>query len=127
MIDKSAISNPKTHYGSGRAGTRDFFVQRLTGALGVLFTIFFVWFVVRLAGADRADMVEVVRNPFVAIVLALLIVNVCVHMRIGMNEVIEDYIDDEARNRLALGANTAFSIVVAVLSLVSIAKIVFWG
>lgn len=127
MIDKSAISNPKTHYGSGRAGTRDFFVQRLTGALGVLFTIFFVWFVVRLAGADRADMVEVVRNPFVAIVLALLIVNVCVHMRIGMNEVIEDYIEDEARNRLALGANTAFSIVVAVLSLVSIAKIVFWG
>lgn len=127
MIDRSIISNPKTHYGSGKAGTRSFIVQRVSGALNILFTLFFVWFVVRLAGADRAAMVDVVRNPFVAVVLALLIINVCVHMRIGMNEVIEDYIDDHATNRLALAANTGFALLVAVLSIVSIAKIVFWG
>ena len=127
MIDRAAIEDPKTHYGSGKKSTRHFVWQRVTGALNVLFTIFFVWFVVRLAGAGRTDMVEVVRNPFVAIVLALLIVNVCIHMRIGMREVIEDYIDEGPTNRLALGANTAFAFAVVVLTLVSIAKIVFWG
>ena len=127
MIDKATIANPKTRYGSAHEATRHFMTQRITGALNIVFTLFFVWFVVRLAGAERAEMVGVVRNPFVAVILALLIVNVCVHMRIGMNEVIEDYIDEHKSNRLALAANTAFAIAVAVLSLVAIAKIVFWG
>jgi succinate dehydrogenase / fumarate reductase membrane anchor subunit len=95
--------------------------------LNVLFTLFFVWFVVRLAGADRATMVETIRNPFVAIVLCLLIINVCIHMRIGMNEVIEDYLDDEATNHLAQRANAVFAILVAVVTVIAVAKIVFWG
>ncbi len=101
--------------------------QRVTGALNVLFTLFFVWFVVRLAGADRAEMISVVHNPFVAIILALLIVNVCIHMRIGMREVIEDYVHGETVNRLSRLANTAFAVLVAVLALASIAKIVILG
>ena len=127
MIDKATISDPKTHYGSPHGATRHFMTQRITGALNVLFTIFFVWFVVRLAGADRAEMVGVVRNPFVAIVLMLLIINVCIHMRIGMNEVIEDYLDEGKTNHLAQWANAAFAIVVAALTVLSVAKILFWG
>ena len=127
MIDKATISNPKTHYGSGKGATRLFFLQRLTGAFNIAFTVFFVWFVVRLAGADRATMIEAVRNPGIAVILALLIINVCVHMRIGMREVIEDYISEGPRNRLALVANTTFALLVAVVTILTIAKIVFWG
>ena len=125
MIDKAAIANPTTHYGKG--GTRQFMTQRITAVLNIVFTIFFVWFVMRLAGADRATMLENVRNPFVAIVLCLLIINVCIHMRIGMNEVIEDYLDDEKINHLAQRANAAFAILVAVITVISVAKILFWG
>ena len=124
MIDKTSIADPKTRYGHG--GTREFIGQRVTGALNVLFTIFFVWFVVRLAGADRAQMVEMVRNPFVGIALILLILNVCAHMRIGMHEVIEDYLYEE-QNRLANRANNVFAISVAVVTIVAIVKIMFWG
>ena len=127
MTDKATISDPTTHYGSPRRATRHFMTQRITGMLNVLFTLFFVWFVVRLAGADRAHMAEVIRNPFVAIVLCLLIINVCIHMRIGMNEVIEDYLDDEKINHLAQRANAAFAILVAVITVISVAKILFWG
>ena len=125
MTDKGAIANPATHYGQG--GTRLFMTQRITGALNVLFTIFFVWFVVRLAGADRASLLATVRNPLVAIVLGLLIINVCVHMRIGMHEVIEDYVDEGPANHTLNRLNTAFAIVVAVLTILSIAKILFWS
>lgn len=128
MIGKrSIIADPTTRYGSAKAATRHFITQRLTGALNVLFLGFFVWLVVRLAGAQRAEMVGVIADPFVAIVLALLLVNVCIHMRIGMREVIEDYVDDERTHRLVLFVNTLFAAGIALIGLVSIAKIVFWG
>jgi succinate dehydrogenase / fumarate reductase, membrane anchor subunit len=127
MIERRIIADPATRYGSGKAATRHFLTQRLTGALNVLFLLFFVWLVVRLAGADRAEMVGVIANPFVAIVLALLLVNVCVHMRIGMREVIEDYVIDERTHRLVMFVNTLFAVAIALIGLVSIAKIVFWG
>ena len=126
MTDQAKISDPKTHYGSPHGATRHFMTQRITGALNVLFLIFFIWFVVRLAGGDRADMVGVVHNPFVAIVLCLLIVNVCVHMRIGMNEVIEDYLEGDIHH-LAKRANAVFAILVALVTVLSVAKIAFWG
>ncbi|MBL8598410.1 MAG: succinate dehydrogenase, hydrophobic membrane anchor protein [Devosia sp.] len=126
MIDKATLSNPKTHYGSGKHATREFRTQRLTGMLNVLLTIFFVWFVVRLAGAERAEMVDIVRNPLVALGLVLLIVNVSVHMRIGMHEVIEDYLY-EGQNRLANMANNAFAIFIPAVTILAVAKIVFWG
>lgn len=125
MIDKATIANPKTKYGHG--GTREFITQRISGALNVLFTIFFVWFVVSLAGADRAQMIETVRNPLVAVGLVALIVNVCIHMRIGMHEVIQDYLDEQKQNRLANTANNVFAIFVAAATVLAVAKILFWG
>ena len=127
MIDKATIANPKTKYGDAHHATREFRTQRLTGMFNVLFAIFFVWFVVRLAGADRAEMVEVVRNPLVALGVVLLIINVSVHMRIGMHEVIMDYLDEGKTNRLAVVANTIFAVVVPALTILAVAKIVFWG
>lgn len=126
MIDKAAISNPKTHYGNGKHATGEFKLQRLTGLFNIAFTLFFVWFVVSLAGADRAEMVGMVRNPLVAIGLVLLIINVSVHMRIGMHEVILDYLDGGTK-KLANTANTAFAIAVPAITILAIAKIVFWG
>lgn len=127
MIWKSTIADPHSRFGSRHEATSHFIAQRLTGAANVLFVLFFVWFVVRLAGAGRDQMVEQVRNPIVALLLALLIINVCVHMRIGMREIIEDYLDEARTNGLALMLNTMFALFVAGVALVSIGKIVFWG
>jgi succinate dehydrogenase / fumarate reductase, membrane anchor subunit len=126
MIDKKLIADPETHYGSPKGATRAFTIQRITGALNILFLLFLVWLVVSLAGANRAQMLGVVANPLVAIVLALLIVNVCLHMRTGMREIIEDYLEGRV-NRLALIINDIFALGVALLALGAIAKIVFWG
>lgn len=127
MIDKATISNPKTHYGDAHHATREFKTQRFTAMLNIVFTVFFIWLVVSLAGAGRAEMVETIRNPLVALGIVLLIVNVSVHMRIGMHEVIMDYIDEGPTNRLANTANTAFAILVPALTIIAVAKIAFWG
>jgi succinate dehydrogenase / fumarate reductase, membrane anchor subunit len=126
MIDKSAISNPKTHYGDAKGSTKHFILQRATGALNIAFLIFFAWFIVSLAGAGREGMVEIVRNPVVAVILTLLLVTVALHMRNGMHDVIDDYFDG-ARHRLAATANTLFAVIIVVVGVGSIAKLVFWG
>jgi succinate dehydrogenase / fumarate reductase, membrane anchor subunit len=127
MIDKKIIADPQSRYGSARAATRHFIWQRLTGMANVLFLLFFAWFVVRLAGAERAEMVAVVGHPLVAVVLSLLVVNIVIHMRIGMREVIEDYLHEGRLNRFSLLCNDMFALGIALLALGSIAKIVFWG
>ncbi|MFD1941149.1 succinate dehydrogenase, hydrophobic membrane anchor protein [Paradevosia shaoguanensis] len=126
-MDRSVISDPKSHYGSGKLATRHFITQRLTGALNILFTIFFIWLVVNLAGAERAEMLAVVGNPFVAILSALLVVNVCVHMRIGMQEVIEDYVVEPRLHSLTMLLNNLFCLAIALIGVIAIAKIAIWG
>lgn len=126
-LSQKIIATPTTHYGSGNRGNWDFILQRATGLLNVFFTVFFIWLVVRLAGAGVEGMGELLSNPIVAIVVGLMIVSVALHMRIGMQEVIEDYVHDEGLNRLSLALNWAFCAIVAVVTLAALAKLVFWG
>jgi succinate dehydrogenase / fumarate reductase membrane anchor subunit len=127
MLDQKTISTPSSRYGSGRAATWGFIAQRITGALGIVFTIFLIWMVVRLARADTERMGELLANPVVALVTALMIISTAIHMWIGMREVIEDYVHDPALNRLSLLANAAFSILIALVTLAALVKLVIWG
>lgn len=127
MIEHARIADPKTHYGRPGSGTRSFKWQRITGAFNIAFLAFLVWMVVSLAGTGRAQMAATIGNPVVGLALALLVINVCVHMWIGMREVIEDYMDEGERNRTAMLANTAFAAAVGVVMLLAILKIVIWG
>lgn len=123
---RAQIQNPSTHYGNAKASTRHFVTQRVTGALNIAFTLFIVWFVVSLAGKAPAEMVALAANPFVAIGLMLLVVNVAIHMRNGMRDVIEDYFD-KGEHSWAMLANNLFTGFVLVVALGAIAKLVFWG
>lgn len=127
MIDKATIANPRTRYGSGKHATKHFITQRITGALNFVLLLFFIWFVVSAAGSDPVGIMALIANPFVAVPLALIFVIVPIHMRIGMIEVIEDYVPDERTNKLFHTLNTVVCILIAVVAIGSIAKIVFWG
>jgi succinate dehydrogenase, hydrophobic membrane anchor protein len=127
IVTREMIANPKTKYGNAKASTRHFLLQRLSGVSNIVFTLFLVFIVVRLAGEDRADVVGLIGNPLVGIPFAILFAIVCFHMRIGMNEVIEDYIAEERTNRLTMALNAFFALAVGLVGVVSILKIVFWG
>ncbi len=126
MIDRKTIADPRTHYGDVKHATAGFKWQRITGAINILGLLFLIWLVVSLAGADRATFVTTVANPFVALPTAIMVVVAVIHMRIGMREVIEDYVHGRT-NRLALLLNDIFTLGVAILALVSLITLVFWG
>jgi len=126
IITRDMVANPKTAYGNKKASTRHFITQRVTGAINIVFLLFLLFIVVRLAGQDRVDMVTVLGNAWIGLPLAALLVVVTIHMRNGMRDTLEDYFAGSLY-RLLMLLNTLFCILVAVAGVAALLKLVFWG
>jgi succinate dehydrogenase / fumarate reductase membrane anchor subunit len=113
--------------GSAKEGTDHFFRQRLTAVANVPLMIFFIIFVLTYAGAPYAEVRAALSNPFVAVTMGLVITAGIVHMKIGMQVVIEDYVHAEFAKIALLMLNTFFAIIVGGLCLFAILKIAFAG
>ncbi len=111
--------------GSARSGTGHFWRQRLTAVANVPLVIAFVVIVASLLGRNHAAVVQILGSPFVAIVMLLFIASVTIHMRIGMQVVIEDYVHDEAPKLVCLMANTFFTVAIALASSYAVLKLSF--
>jgi succinate dehydrogenase / fumarate reductase, membrane anchor subunit len=112
-------------YGSARSGTRDFWLERITGVALVPLTIAFVLVVIYLSRASQATVVATLGSPLVAVMVALFIGVSVVHMRIGMQVIIEDYIHEEKAKIAAVMANTFFSWFLGAICLYALLKLNF--
>ena len=126
VITRDTVANPKSVYGDKRASTRHFITQRVSGAINIVFLALLLFVVVRLAGQDRAEMVAVLGNGFIGIPLAVLLAIVCVHMRNGMRDTLEDYFHGRTYS-LYMMLNTMFCLAIGAVGVISILKLVFWG
>jgi succinate dehydrogenase / fumarate reductase membrane anchor subunit len=115
------------HFGSAHEGTTHFWRQRLTAIANIPLVIASFILIVSLIGKPHADVVATLSSPFAAVLLLLLMISITVHMRLGMQAVIEDYIHGEGARLALLAANTFFAVVIAALSGVAILKLAFGG
>jgi succinate dehydrogenase / fumarate reductase, membrane anchor subunit len=111
--------------GAAKSGTEHFWRQRLTAVANVPLTIAFVLILVSLLGRNHAAAAQILGSPLVAIIMLLCIVSITIHMRIGMQVVIEDYVHDEPARLILLMANTFFAFAVALASAYGILKLSF--
>ncbi len=116
-----------TGLGSAKSGTTHFWHQRLTALANIPLSIFLIWFIASVAGANRLLMVVMLSNPIISSLLILSIFSILWHMRLGMQVVIEDYIATESRKILALTLNNFFVIGVGALCIISVLKLGFGG
>ena len=111
--------------GSAKSGTEHFWHQRLTAMANIPLTIGFVVIVASLMGRNHAAVVQILGSPLVAVLMLLFILSATIHMRIGLQVVIEDYVHDEVAKFTLLIANTFFAVVVALASAFAILKLSF--
>lgn len=109
--------------GSAKEGTDHFWKQRMTGVANLFLAVFLVWLLVSLAGADHARVKASLANPFVALPLLLLILSAMIHMRLGMQTIIEDYVRGEGSKIVLLMLNTFFAILVGVASVFAVLRL----
>ena len=81
--------------GSAKEGVEHWWRQRTTALALVPLTIWFVIWVIAMAGADRAAMVAWMHNPISAVLMIVLIVATFYHAALGLQVVIEDYVHSE--------------------------------
>jgi succinate dehydrogenase / fumarate reductase membrane anchor subunit len=113
--------------GSAKTGTDHFWTQRLSAAATMLLAIALVVVLAGTVGKDAAAARAVLAQPVVAVLLLLFIVSGVAHMRIGMQVIIEDYVHEEGAKVIALGLNTFFSAIIAVVCLFAVLKLSFGG
>jgi succinate dehydrogenase / fumarate reductase, membrane anchor subunit len=111
--------------GAAHSGTEHFWMQRLTGIANLPLIIAFLVVIVSLVGSSQASVIATLSNPFVAMILLAALMSVLIHMRIGMQVIIEDYVHTELRKILLLMANTFFTLAVAIAAVYAILKINF--
>ena len=109
--------------GASHSGTSDFWRQRLTAVAMLLLILPVIVVVMMLLGRNQAGAKEILGLPLVAIVMLLFIVASVWHMKIGMQVVIEDYVQHETTKLVAVMANNFFSIAVALASIYAILKL----
>jgi succinate dehydrogenase / fumarate reductase, membrane anchor subunit len=111
--------------GSAKEGADHFWKQRVTAVALLFLGAIATALIVSLAGADHATVKRALANPLVSLMFLLLIGAGVVHMRLGMQVIIEDYVHTEGKKILLLMLNSFFSIAVGVACVFAVLKLSF--
>lgn len=111
--------------GAARSGTDHFWLIRTTAVANVPLTAAFVLIVLLSVFRPYDEAVALFANPLVSVFAILIVAVNAVHMRLGMQTIIEDYVHHEGTKVMALMANTFFTILVAVTAIYCVLKIGF--
>jgi succinate dehydrogenase / fumarate reductase membrane anchor subunit len=113
--------------GSAKEGVQHWWMQRLTGLALIPLGLWFVAGLIAHLGLDRAAAAAWLRQPVVLGLTALLIVALFHHAQLGLQVVIEDYVDNEAARLVAVILVKAAAIMPATAALVALLTIAIGG
>jgi succinate dehydrogenase / fumarate reductase membrane anchor subunit len=113
--------------GSAHRGTETFWRQRLTAVANIPLVIFLIVSIAANAGADYETARAYFAQPLVALAMIALVLSAAFHMRIGLKEIIEDYVHGELAKIAAILFATFFAFGVGLASAYALIKISLGG
>ncbi|MBV8801145.1 MAG: succinate dehydrogenase, hydrophobic membrane anchor protein [Alphaproteobacteria bacterium] len=109
--------------GSAHSGVRHFWRERVTAAALIPLSVWFVASAALLGGKTEAEVAGYLQHPWNALIMGLFVIVICVHMMLGLQVVIDDYVHHPGQRIALLLLNRAFTWVVGGLSLVALARL----
>jgi succinate dehydrogenase / fumarate reductase membrane anchor subunit len=109
--------------GAAHRGTEHFTSQRVTAIALVPLSIWFAVSAFALIGAERSQAAAFLAEPVNAVLMALFIIAALMHMALGLQMVIEDYVAREGCKIALLLLNKFFAWVVGAASIYALLRI----
>jgi succinate dehydrogenase / fumarate reductase membrane anchor subunit len=109
--------------GSAKQGVHHFWVQRVTAVALVPLSLWFVFSLAQIGGADFLTVRNWIAAPSVAVALVLFIATTAYHSVLGVQVVIEDYVATEAMKLSSLLISKFVHIVVAAAGIFAVLKV----
>lgn len=113
--------------GSAKSGAHHWWHQRISAVSNLLLATWFVVSLLRLPSFDYPMVVQWLASPFAAVPMALFVISLFYHLKIGLQVVIEDYVHDDALKVAALILLNFYAIGGGALALFSILKVAVGG
>ena len=82
--------------GSAHSGVHHWWAQRLTALALLPLTLWFLCAAVRMIGATRDDVVSWMAGPLPLVLMIALVIATFHHLQLGLQVVIEDYVENHA-------------------------------
>ena len=109
--------------GSAKHGVGHWWAERVSAVALIPLTLWFVWSVVRLTGADQGTVKLWLSRPATAILMSLFIVATFHHLALGLQVVIEDYVHREGVKLTALLLVKGLVILTAAAALFTVLRV----
>jgi succinate dehydrogenase / fumarate reductase membrane anchor subunit len=111
--------------GSAKSGTHHWWMQRLTAVALVPLSLWFVATLISMATADYATVVAWLNSPLSAILGCALIVAVFYHGQLGLQVIVEDYVNTEWLKLASIVLTMLLSLLLAAACLFAVLSIAF--
>ena len=111
--------------GAAGSGIHHWWVERVTAIALIPLTIWFVYAVLHLLGRPQWAVHRFVANPFNTVLLLATVAMTFHHMQLGLQVVMEDYIDSRKWQAAALLLNKAVALILGLICTVSILRMAF--
>ena len=109
--------------GSAKAGVHHWIAERITAIALVPLTLWFIVGMLRLVGAPQPAVVAWAGHPINAALLLALILMTFHHMQLGLQVVLEDYVNDKRLLNVLLLLNKGLALMLGLIAAVSVLKL----
>ena len=108
-------------------GLQHWLLQKVTAIILIPTTLLFIYFFSEVFGKSHQFMTEFFSNKMIGLITILFIVTSLVHLRQGLQVIIEDYVHNTAVNKFLLKIITWSTRILSLLSILALGKLAFIG
>ena len=109
--------------GAAKAGAAHWWAQRLTSIALLPLTLWFLCAAVRMIGATRDDVVFWMAGPLQIVLMIALVIATFHHLQLGLQVVIEDYVDNDWLRIGSILLVKGLSLLLALACIVSVLRL----